>query len=393
MRIRCDKIYTCDGCMDGILEVINGRIEKLLPPADTYDMDMRGCRILPGLIDIHTHGYHTWSSQSTKTEDYQHLSMAMASQGITSFLVTAGEHNAYELQGLSAVASAMEEGVKGARILGIHMEGPFLNSANKGAFMKEQLLPISQETMMNYLCASHHQIRYMSISPELDPDGDFIHFLKEQNILVAGGHTTCDHAMYKKAVKQGLDASTHTGNAMKQITAREVNALGAALLQDDLYCEMICDLIHISPQMLSIYIRVKGYDRLMMISDSGQLSGLKPGRYRIHDQNRILCDDGKIVLEDGSIAGSSKSMLWGVQCLESKLHIPMENILRMTSCNQARFLNIDDHKGCIEEGMDADFVIIDPAYRVIRTYVEGVCVYDGNRAVPMDMNMLKMCRL
>lgn len=393
MKLYCNEIYTEKGCIHGILHVENGVFKMIEAISETLDenvIDVSNYRILPGIIDIHTHGWMTYSSQSTSVENYHNLSKCMASQGVTGFLVTAGEHNQNEMEGLSAIADVIEEGVPGAQILGIHMEGPFLNPHKKGAFMDEQLLPINIETMKAYIKASRNHIRYVALAPELDPDGTFIRFLKEHDILVAGGHTTSSYAEYTRAIQQGLDASTHTGNAMNQIDRRNVQALGAALLHEDLYSEMICDFIHIAPEMISIYLRIKDKHKWMMISDSGQLSGLPPGRYNIHNQVRNIKEDGRIILDDGGIAGSSKSILWGMRCLEQVLHVPMEEIVLMSSSNQANFLGIQDMKGSIAEGKEADFFILDKDYQVIQTYVKGICVFDHKYTkLNMDITNIK----
>lgn len=379
MRIYCKEIYTEDGCQAGVLCMDHGIITNIDEISDSFDYDASPYRLIPGIIDVHTHGFMTYSSQSTNPEDYQQLSIVMAGQGVTGFLVTAGEHHEAELDGLRAIADAIEQGVTGARILGIHMEGPFLNPAKKGAFMDEQLLPLSLDRLQGYLAAARGHLRYVALAPELDPEGDCIRFLKGQGIRVAGGHTAADYKTFQTAIRYGLDASTHTGNGMSQIDRRDVNALGAALLDKTLYNEIICDFIHIAPEMLQLYMKVKDKRYLMMISDSGQLSGLAPGRYRIHQQIRNIKEDGRILLDDGGIAGSAKSILWGMQCLETKLQIPMMDIIQMSSLNPARFLGIDQQTGSIKVGKDADFTLIDQHYNVIRTYVKGICVYDPTK--------------
>lgn len=382
MNLYCNEIYTEKGCISGVLHIENGVFKEIRQcpheQRGKISFDASDYRLLPGIIDIHTHGFMSFSSQSDCVENYRNLSTVMASHGVSAFLVTAGEHNEKELQGLSAIADAIEQGVPGAKILGIHMEGPFLNKEKKGAFMEEQLLPIDIDCMKTFIQAARNHIRYVAISPELDPDSTFLSFLKQQKILVAGGHTTATYREYSNAIAHGLDASTHTGNAMNQLDRREVHALGAALLSPTLYNEVICDCIHIAPEMLTIYTRVKDKRKLLMISDSGQLAGLPPGTYKIHNQIRHVKDDGRILLDDGGIAGSSKSILWGIQCLEQTLHLPMEDIVPMFSLNQACFLGLEEHMGSIEVGKDADFMLVDKDYNVIATYVKGICVYQIN---------------
>lgn len=377
MRIRCDHIYTEQGMKNAVLCVEHGKISAIRDEFDPYDVDARGLCIIPGIIDVHIHGYKTYTSQSCSLHNYQMLSLAMASQGVSSFLVTAGEHNAKEYQELQTIAQAIEKGTHGARILGIHMEGPFLNPKRKGSFQAKQLCPLSIKKMKSYEAAANGHIRYVTYAPELDEQHRFLLYLRKHGIRAAGGHTMSDYACFADAVDHGLSASAHTGNGMRQIDRREVGALGAALLERNVYNEIICDGIHLSKEMLEIILRVKDVSRLLMISDSGQLSGLPCGKYQIHGQNRTVLEDGKIVLDDGGIASSAYSILWGMRFLAKELHVKMETLVIMSALNQARFLGMDAHIGSIAVGKDADFAIIDPNFQVRQTYVKGICVYDA----------------
>ena len=253
MKIRCNEIVTPAGVIDGLVIVEDGKITQLVPAAElkeeAWDEDWRGYKLLPGLIDIHTHGYYGYSALSTKPEDFHALSKQMAAVGVTSYLVTAGDHNETEMENLAAIAQAIGEQKQGlngeARMLGIHMEGPFLNPSRRGAFQPEELLPPSVEKMRAYIEASQGQIQTMTMAPELDPQGELIRFCRSQNVLLSGGHTVATFAEYNRAIEQGLACSTHTGNAMRQMDRREPGAYGAALLSDQIFSEVICDLFHI----------------------------------------------------------------------------------------------------------------------------------------------------
>ena len=148
MKIRCNEIVTPAGVIDGLVIVEDGKITQIVPAAElkeeAWDEDWRGYKLLPGLIDIHTHGYYGYSALSTKPEDFHALSKQMAAVGVTSYLVTAGDHNETEMENLTAIAQAISEQKQGlngeARMLGIHMEGPFLNPNRRGAFQPEELL-------------------------------------------------------------------------------------------------------------------------------------------------------------------------------------------------------------------------------------------------------------
>ena len=380
MFIKSKSIYTDAGCRSGILEIEGKQIRQVLP----YDCEVSGelldvgeHRILPGIIDIHTHGFRGCNAQSLDKQELIELCELMASVGVTAFLPTAGEHFEGELTNLKLLKELIEQPVPGARMLGIHMEGPFLNPDRKGAFTNQQLLPCSIAKAQEYIEASGHHILYMSLAPELDPNGELIQYLNKQGMVVAGGHTCATFEEFAKGIDFGIRASTHTGNGMKQMDRRDPGAMGCALLSEQIYNEVICDFHHIAPEMLKIMFRIKenGVYGMIMISDSGQLSGNPPGVYEKYGQVRIIDEAGMIHLEDGTIAGSAHPMLMGIKNLEEKLSIRMEDILYMTAKNPAALFGIADQKGSIAAGKDADLCILDDSYRVRYTFVEGQCVY------------------
>lgn len=378
MKFKCERIYTENGCINGVLEIEGCKIKNIILNGNAEDaIECKCYRILPGFIDIHTHGYLNCTAQATTKEELMSLCENMAKIGVTSFLPTAGEHFPDEMENLRLLADMIENYEKGARMLGIHMEGPFINPKKLGSFTLDQLLPISLEKMEQYIEASRNHIVYITIAPELDEDGNFISYLKSKNIIVAGGHTNATYEQYRKAIEFGLKASTHTGNAMKQIMQRDVGALGAALLDDSIYCEIICDLFHLSKEMIEIMLRIKddSIHKMIMVSDSGKLAGNPPGIYFKYGQKRIIDEAGHILLEDGTIAGSSQNVLYGVKNLEERLNLNMEDIVLMASMNPAKLLGIDNNKGSLKCGKDADFIIMNDEYQIISTYVEGKCVY------------------
>lgn len=401
MLIRCDSIYTRQGKLDGAIKIENKVITQLLKKEELNHsepmIDYTNKRILPGLIDIHTHGYRTWSASDLNPQSFLSLSKAMASIGVTGYLVTAGDHFDEEMQNLSAIADAIDMQKQAlnhqARILGIHMEGPFINPQRKGAFTLEQLLPPSTAKMQEYLHASRNTIRYMTLAPELDTSAELMQFCQCHHVLLAGGHTTATYQQYTQAIEQGLSTSTHTGNAMLPMDRREAGAYGAALLSDIIKNEVICDFFHISPEMLEVMFRIKkeGMDGFIMISDSGAMSGLEAGTYQIHGRSKHITKEGLVVLDDGTIAGSSKNMMFGVQNLEKHLNKPMEQIIKMTSSNPASLLGLTS-KGSIEVGKDADFVVIDENYNVISTYVEGTEAYKKGDIIETNPEFEKECQ-
>ncbi|MBS6373155.1 MAG: N-acetylglucosamine-6-phosphate deacetylase [Erysipelotrichaceae bacterium] len=383
MIIQSDAIYTEKGKYSGYMEIENGHFIRFFDklPKQEAVLDYRSCLILPGFIDIHTHGYDGHHAQAVDKQELIALKKSMTKAGVTGFLPTAGAHFEQEYDNLKQLADCIEEQdfdhPIGAQMLGIHMEGPFLNPERRGAFQPYQLLPADIQKASAYLEASRHHIVYMALAPELDPDGKLIQYLKEQGVKTAGAHTTASYEEYERGIQQGLSASTHTGNGMCQIDRRNVGALGAALLNDDLYCEAICDFHHVDPRMLDIMFRVKkdGCRKFIMISDSTEVSGLPKGTYTSDGMQVTIQDNGLILDEEGTIMGSAHDVLYGFQNLKNKMKLPIEDILMMTSLNPASLLGIADHKGSILENKDADFIILNQKDELLATYVQGNCVY------------------
>lgn len=378
LAIRCHKIYTEQGCVDGYLFVKNGKIDKIVKTdkkiSFSNTIDLCHYRILPGIIDIHVHGYQGCSALSTNILELQTLTQKMASIGVTAFLPTVGEHFENELVNLKLLSQVIDGPLLGARMLGIHMEGPFISQQKKGSFTSQQILPINIKKMNEYIKASHNHIKYICIAPELDPKGIFIKYLTDQKIIVSGGHTNANYEEYKQGIMNGICASTHTGNAMRQIDCKDVGGLGAALL-NDIYCEVICDFHHLSKEMLQLILRMKGYQKMIMISDTSQLAGCPAGEYDKFGQKRIIDESGNIYLEDGTIACSSHTILENIALLKKELHMEIDEIIQMSSYNPSCLLKINNRKGSLLEGKDADFIVIDNNYQVIYTFVEGKCVY------------------
>ena len=223
------------------------------------------------------------------------------------------------------------------------------------------------------------------MAPELPHSMEVIKWLSDHDVVVGGGHTTADDKIFQEAKQNGMKVSIHTGNAMNQMDRRNVNFMGAALLDPDMYCEIICDLIHVSKEMLEIMFRVKqNTDRFIMISDSDTVSGVEPGYYLVGGQRTRVTDDGHMLLDDGTIAGSCRNVLYGIRNLVEEVHLPLSTVIRMSALNPARILGVDQQKGSLLTGKDADVVVINDQYQVIDTYVEGRLEYHQGDTLPWN---------
>ncbi len=387
--IKSHAIYTESGIVDGYLVLKDKQIDRIidkrgeLPEGSIIDYGYH--RILPGIIDLHTHGYRSFAARTLHFEECLGFARVMPSIGVTSFLPTVCGWKEHQIEMIEAVSNAIAVQKQGARMLGIHMEGPYFHPSRHNATPLSELKEPSIKEFEDCLNASKGYLRYVTLAPELPHAQEVIKWLDEHHIIAGGGHTTADYEQFSDAKANGMRVSIHTGNAMNQMDRREIGLLGGALADPDMYCEINCDLVHLSKEMLEIMFRIKqNYERFIMISDSDTVSGIEPGYYLVGNQRTRVTKDGRMLLDDGTIAGSCRNILYGIRNLAEEFHIPLTDILKMSSLNAARLLKIDDHKGSILEGKDADLVIVDEAYEVLETYVEGQSVYQANDELPSN---------
>lgn len=376
------KIYTSKGLKSGAILIDEGKISKILPDIRGFShdeiqvIDVGNNIVIPGLIDIHIHGCGGWSAEGDKSQIIG-MEKYLSSRGITSFQPTIGEGTVEEIKNsLRNLKSTIKDGCFGSRILGIHMEGPFLNPEKKGAFVVENLLKPSVELMEEFIDLSGNNIIHVTLAPELEGAKKLISFLSNRNILVSGGHTDATMDETKVAINCGIRLSNHTCNAQRPIHHREPGALGAYLLDDRVDCELICDLFHVHPDMIKIIVKLKTVGRVCMISDSILASGLQPGKYNFFNHNVFVDNEGWCRLQDMTIAGSTKDLMYGLKNMVQKMGFSMEDALKMSSLNPARISGCISRKGSIEEGKDADIVVIDNDFNVMYTFVEGRMTFD-----------------
>ena len=377
--LKSTRIYTEDGLVKGAIEIADGRVLRIikddssLESLDDKIIDYGDNRVIPGIIDLHNHGFGGCSCFTRNKVEIKAIAKALVTVGVTGFQPTTGNDE----QGLECIGSVMDEEYRGARILGIHMEGPFMSSQMPGAFKKEEIIKPSVEKMSSYWQASKGKITYMTLAPEVPGAFAVMKYLQAKGIIIGAGHTNANSQEMKEAIQRGVQISIHTGNAMRGMHQRDVGTLGAVLLDDNIYCELIADFFHICPDMIRIMFRIKDKGRFVLVSDSSQLSGVKPGKYEMLGQEVFVEESGLVHLADGKICGSSKYVLFGIQNLVENLGLRLEEVLRMSSLNPAALLKIDNQKGSIKPGKDADIVVIDDKYKVIATYVEGQKAYEA----------------
>lgn len=357
----------------------NGRIQDFLAESlvieNAIEVDASNRMVIPGLIDIHTHGGGGIDINHADEKDLVELTQFFASQGTTSFLATVLTDTEEKLIWcMKTIKNVKESDDTGAEILGIHMEGPYLCSAYKGAMPERLLVPPSIEQFQRYQEASGNHIRLITISPEQEGALAFIEYAKKNNVVVSLGHTGADYDRAMSAIQAGAKSSTHLFNAMIPLHQHRPGIIGAAL-ESDIYCEMICDGRHLHPGIVRLIIKTKGKERVIAVTDSIMAAGLPDGNYKL-GVNDIIVKDGDAQLADGSSrAGSTLTTIEGLKNVVAFTGQPIEKCIDFFTKNPATLLEIQERKGTIEKGKDADIVIMDKDFNIHHTLVGGKEVY------------------
>lgn len=347
---------------------------RLLPPEKPVSgevCDAAGKRVVPGFIDIHTHGAVGVDVNGASAEDLEKIGRFFAGNGTTSFLASVltdtEEQTCWCIDQYKAWKAKKREG---ARLLGIHLEGPFLAPAYKGA-MPEHLLRTGDAALLRtYQERAEGGIRYLTVSPEVAGTVELIPAARALGIVTAIGHSGADYDTALAAVAAGAQAATHTFNAMQLLHQHRPAILGA-VLESDVYCEAICDGRHLHPGIVRLLLKTKGADRVVAITDSIMAAGLPDGNYHL-GVNEVVVEDGDAKLaSDGTRAGSTLTQDTALRNLLAWTGRPMEELLPLLTENPARLIGVFDRKGSIADGKDADLVLLDGENRVEQVFLGG----------------------
>ncbi|MBQ2841778.1 MAG: N-acetylglucosamine-6-phosphate deacetylase [Clostridia bacterium] len=333
------------------IEIENGII-KSLAKSDAEGLNFAGCVIIPGFIDIHIHGCNLADATDGKPDSAARMSKWLACNGITSFCPTTMTLPADTLRecfGYIADTIGKEEG---AYIHGINMEGPFIAPEKKGAQDGAHIINPDFELFseLNSICP----VKLVDIAPEREGAEEFT---KKASKLctVSAAHTTADYAKAKEAFGWGISHTTHLFNAMSGLGSREPGMVGAVLDSENVFAELICDGIHISPATLRITFKTLGEDRTVVISDATMSAGLEPGEYMLGGQKIFKTDAAR--LADGTLAGSSTNLFEEFHNL-LKFGIPLKQAIKSLTINPARAIGADEKTGSISVGKNADLLIL-----------------------------------
>ena len=344
-------------------------------PIGTFEMmiDAKGKSLLPGFIDLHVHGAMGQDAMDASLEGLQKMAGFYASHGVTSFLATTWAAKTEAIMKVLETYRGMIGPVEGgSTLLGVHLEGPYLNSTRSGAQDPDMIQIAKQGEAEKFLDSGI--IKIIDIAPEFPENLWLIDECVRRGITVSVGHSAANYDQVKAAAVRGLKHATHTFNAMTQFGHRELGTVGAVMTIPEISCELISDNIHVHPGAQKILIEVKGPEGVILVTDSTGGTGLPDGDLTINNRTFHI-QEGATRLLDGTLAGSSLTMERALKNAIAASGIPLARAWRMSSLNAARDIGVSSTKGSLEVGKDADLVLVDDDFEVILTLVEGRVLY------------------
>lgn len=347
-----------------------------VPPEGCRVVDLKGAMLVPGFLDLHTHGGDNVDVNAATAEDFAQISRFFARNGTTGWLCSIlTDTEEQTLWSIGQAREAMAAPIAGARLLGIHLEGPFLSPEYKGAMPEHLLRKGDAALFRRYQQAAGGMVRYLTVAPEVEGVVDMIREISGE-VAVAIGHSGADYETAIRAIDAGARACTHTFNAMGLFHQHRPSIMGA-VLERPVYCEAICDGRHLHPGTVRMLLACKGWDRVAAVTDSIQAAGLPDGRYKL-GVNDVVVEDGDAKLASNGVrAGSTLTTGQALKNLAAFTGQPVERVLPLLTLNPARLIGMEERKGSIAPGKDADLVVLDDQLNVKQTYVSGVCVYAG----------------
>ena len=347
---------------------------ELSPRPGEETVDARGQYLLPGFVDVHIHAFRGHDTMEGE-EAVRHMSRELYRVGVAAFLPTtmsaSAEDTRRAVAGVEAVMNRPES--RGSLVLGAHMEAPFLAESKCGAQVKAFFRDPSMAALEEMTGGRTDRVRMITMAPERDGSEAFIRAAAGRGLVVSIGHTSATAEQTHQAADWGATHVTHTFNAQTPLHHREPGVPGAALTDDRLFAEMICDGIHLHPDVIRLMVRAKGASRAVMITDAMEAAGMPDGQYTL-GANQVFVKDGEARLAQGNLAGSTLTMDRAVRNMAGPAGAGLARALRMATRNPADSLGLSS-MGRVAVGAAADLVLLDPDLQVERTLVQGRTVY------------------
>lgn len=360
-----------------IIDVFNEtRFAQKTFKADTMFIDAKGAYVAPGLIDTHIHGIGGFGTDDYSINSILQMSEILPQYGVTSFIPTLYAAKREELlKGIRAIVEAMGQ-EKGARILGIHLEGPFLSPERLGVQTPDSLSTVDLNLMEELWNASEGHIINMTVAPELKHMRELALYCLSKGIILQAGHTNATYAQMVEGMQVRILHVTHLFNAMSRMHHRDPGVVGAVFIHPELSCEVIADGIHINPDIIKFLLTCKSLDKIVLVTDS-----LKPTKQKkkplIANGEEVYLDKCFYRKSDNVIAGSALTMIDSVRNIVS-YGFTIEQAVHMASTNPARIMR-QEHLGLVAPGYDADLVIFNKNLNILYTTIKGNLYHKGKK--------------
>ncbi len=328
--------------------------------------------LLPGYIDIHVHGGGGADTMDASEDAFEQIAATHAKHGTTALLLTTITERADHIE-KSLTAFRPDRKRDGAEIIGFHLEGPFIHMDKAGAQPKEFIQAPNVELLSRWMKLSGNAIRYITVAPDVNGADELIKACRRMGIIVSAGHSSATFQQAKESFVWGVQSATHLFNAMTGLHHRDPGLVGAVFDSDDIYAELIADKIHVNSAVMKIIFRMKGTDKVMLITDAIRAACMPEGQQYTLGNQIVTVKNGTVRLLDGTIAGSVLTLDKAVKNLLNLGILQKEDVIPVTSANQSRLLNLPF--GQIRVGSPANIISIDDGWDVTHTFVRGNLVY------------------
>lgn len=330
-------------------------------------------KAVPGFIDVHIHGVNGADVMDATKEALDTMSSTLPKEGTTSFLATTMTQDTKEIEKALANVGEYLQGKQEtgkAEIMGVHLEGPFVNPDKAGAQPLKHIIDPDLPLLKKWELLTNNMIKLVTLAPERPGGLEMVNYLSTHGIVASIGHSDATFEEVNKAIESGANHVTHLYNQMSGLHHREPGVVGSVFLRDELKAEIIVDGVHVRPEMVDLAYKIKRKDGLLLITDSMRAKCLKNGEYDLGGQD-VIVKDGKAVLADGTLAGSILKLGTALQNIITYTGCTLADAIEMASVNPAKQLNIFDRKGSLAIGKDADIVILDENLDVYMTFCRG----------------------
>lgn len=367
----CNIIYL-DKIENGSILIENGKIKKINPiNIDSEEViDAKGLYLAPGFIDVHIHGAGGHDTMDGTFEAINEISKTIVKYGTTSFTPTTMTVGIDDIkQSMKVIKEAKENGTDGAIVLGAHLEGPFISPKAIGAQNPKFLIPPTLENYKEMVGDAEDAVVSITIAPEVPGAKELIKELSQKGIVCSIGHTKATYEEAMEGIKCGCGHSTHLFNAMTPFAHREPGVVGA-IFDSDITTETISDGIHVSYPSLRIAYNQKTPDKVLLVTDAMMACAMPDGMYALGGQD-VVVKEGAARLLSGSLAGSILTLDKAVKNVYKNVGLPLYEAVKMASYNPARHCKVENRKGLIKEGYDADLVLFDDDINIKNVIVNG----------------------